>query len=336
FVFRETENSIILLLSNACFCLAYLFRPESIALLGMSGLLTLTHRELRVFLRRYIIWYIVPFLLIAFPYMVFLKNSTGSWTISGKAKYISDDLAAIYNNNTFDRVTGSIKAFIRLYAAVNLINPLIYAGIAAFIFRALRGTTARNCEYRRLVELAAFLGPVNVAILYYLPSVGAGRTLISYMPIYVILSLYGANGIKWSFAKSAAVGVVCVGSVLAALFLPGSNNHPYLYRQAVQRAMITEHGPFEVIATRDPKIGYYAQNSRVVPISRDMLTQSDMVIASNLTHPSLAPGPVELEKQILSYKEVPLRGTFHLCAEAEAGPYSVIAFCRNDRSGSEL
>src|SRR5262249_52289882 len=336
FVFRETDNSIILLLSNAFFCLAYLFRPENIALLGVSGLLNLTHRKPKVFLKRYIIWYVVPFLLIAFPYVVFLKNSTGLWTISGKAKFISDHIAAMYNDNTFDRVTASLKAFIRLYAAFNLINPLIYVGIAAFIFRALRGTTAGNCEYRRLFELAAFAIPVNLAILYYLPMVGAGRTLIPYIPIYVIFALYGANGIKWSFVKTAVVGIVCVSSVVAVLFLPASNNHPYLYRQTVQRAMVTEHRPFEVIAARDPKIAYYAQNSRIVPISIDMLTQSDMVIASNLTHPSLEPGPEELEKQILAGKEVPLGDAFHLCAETRAGPYSVIAFCRNDRSGSGL
>jgi hypothetical protein len=56
-----------------------------------------------------------------------------------------------------------------------------------------------------------------------------------------------------------------------------------------------------------------------------------MVIASNVTHSSVSPGPDELEKQMLAHKNV---DGFHLCAQSEAGRYSVLAFCRNNVGGS--
>ena len=166
--FGEKRSFGMLILSNVCFCLAYLCRPESIALFGVSFLINVVKVKPRECFRKELLCYIVPFVAVAFPYIWFLRNTTGVWTISGKDKYNSELVAQIYDNSIFVRITNSIIKFIGMYASLNLFNPLIYGGIVALIARALRGNISRNVEYYRLLTLIAFVIPVNLALLYYL------------------------------------------------------------------------------------------------------------------------------------------------------------------------
>ena len=77
------------------------------------------------------------------------------------------------------------------------------------------------------------------------------------MPIYVIVALYGANTINWTSFKLSLLGSACVASILLVCLLPASSNHPYLYKEAAKMLMLTPHSPFNVVASRDPKLAYY-------------------------------------------------------------------------------
>jgi hypothetical protein len=234
---------------------------------------------------------------------------------------------AFYQNSSYNRIAHSLFGMARLYASPNAFNPLLWAGIVALIVRCRTGAGfEKGVEYTRLRKLILFAIPINVVLLYLFP---LGRALLPYMPIYVILALYGVSNIRWTGIRVAAVGSVCVVSILSVLLLPDANNRPFLYEKAATMVASKEGGNPIVIATRDPKVSYYLPGAKVVPITEAMIAQSDMVIVSNLTHNSLNPDTGgSLERQILRDNEIEDNASFSICARTAAGDYFVKVFCR--------
>lgn len=85
-LFVEKKKTIPAMIAGAFFALAYLTRPESLILFlfEVFVLIFLKMTLTKGIRSRHIVFMIISFILFSAPYVIFLKNTTGKWILSGK------------------------------------------------------------------------------------------------------------------------------------------------------------------------------------------------------------------------------------------------------------
>jgi len=225
------DSLISYAVAGGLFSLAYLTRPEGITyaavMLVFIVVLKAFRRELFI---RYtltgLLLFVGVFVLVTFPYMLYLQRHTGQWTVTGKLGVTYEIGAAVVAQDPaeYDRVTASLDSegkeiiwFSQERFEVSL-QDLILRDPAAFLqriasnVRTLKGRFFRRTSFPTYLLIPVFLGLFGVAwnreraideafmalcmapVLSFLPF---HIELRFFSPVFPALLLWTAHGLVW-------------------------------------------------------------------------------------------------------------------------------------------
>lgn len=259
-------------LAGLCFGLAYLARPEgAVYFAGLLAATALVAAAQRRRVRELALWggaALVAFLLVAAPYLVYLRAVFGGWTLSGKIGHnLELELGTDGAPSPMPlRVLENAFLF-QKYALPDLVpGILVFLVLAGLLARARRpGWLARDG-----VLLAACL-PSFASFAFHIES----RFFVAALPFALA---FAAAGALWTAgalveARRAPLGALALTLAVALALLPYTlkpvlrpDAGARLYRQAAR--WVAETQPRDaVLLDRKPFIAFYS-GRRAVPLPR--------------------------------------------------------------------
>jgi 4-amino-4-deoxy-L-arabinose transferase-like glycosyltransferase len=286
-----------LVVAGALFGLAYLARPEGAAyLVGLAaavGLSTLRDRE-----RSHLAWgggALLAWLLVAAPYLVYLRSAVGRWTLSGK---LAHNLALV--QGTADSPSPfPWRALENAYLFQKYALPELLPGVLVFL--VLPGAVARA---RRRGWLARD-GVLLAACLPPFASLAFHIEARFFVPVLPFLLPFVAAGALWvagalvaerragavALALTLAVGLAALLGALRPVLRPDPGAG--LYREAAR--WVAETQPLDaVLLDRKPFVAFYSDR-RAAPLPR--VTPEELAAAARRAGASL----VVLDSRELPY-----------------------------------
>jgi 4-amino-4-deoxy-L-arabinose transferase-like glycosyltransferase len=113
---RQTRRTFDWLAAGACFALAYLARPEAILVLGIVGLLigvgATIRREVEQLSRAAVM--ALAFCIVVTPYWLYLHDTLGRWTITGRGVAAPGVLAGVRSNSPVSGGSGPAATIERM------------------------------------------------------------------------------------------------------------------------------------------------------------------------------------------------------------------------------
>jgi 4-amino-4-deoxy-L-arabinose transferase-like glycosyltransferase len=267
--------------------LAYLVRPE--ATLYLAGLLVValivSVRDRAVL--RWLPWIgggLTGFAVVAAPYLVYLRRSLGTWTLSGKVAHnLVLDLGASVGQNPLAHPTAVLAhTFVNLLAFLKYSLPDLLPGVLILFF--LPGVLWRAREEgwfgREGVLLALMIPPFGTlafhaegrvflgVLAFALPFVAAGM-------IATAGWIVGRPSPRWSAVFAAGVLLLALATALRPVLRPDPAEA--VYRQAARMIAETESGD-AVVLDRKPFVAYYS-GRRHAPLGAEV-TPADLQAAA--------------------------------------------------------
>jgi 4-amino-4-deoxy-L-arabinose transferase-like glycosyltransferase len=260
----------LLVLSGLLFGLAYLARPEgALYLAGLLAAVVYLAAKERRRVRELALWggaALVAFLLVAAPYLVYLRSIRGAWTLSGK----------IGHNFGLEQGTAGAPSALPLRVLENAFLfekyalPDLFPGVLVLL--VLPGVLARARRpgwlARDGVLLAACLPPL-ASFAFHIESRFFFPVLPFILPFAGAGALWAASAVveerrarRWALALTAVVALALLPYALRPVFRPDAG--AALYRQAA--AWVAETQPRDaVLMDRKPFIAFYS-GRRVAPL----------------------------------------------------------------------
>lgn len=309
-------------ISGLITALMYLARPEYFFLpIPVIIFFWLSGRPgLKIFLRRIII-YLIGFILVASPYLIFLHQTSGTWTFTGRSSatglYLSNELNVgteeVQGDNFIEPATkeGQSESLIKSLAQ----NP---GPAAKKIFKGLRDSE-RNMSrvfgflglgffalgirryildhrFKELAISAVLISPILAIAL------GQGGTTNYLIQFFFIIILYAAIGIvslsediKSAFNhRSQLVLIVLTIITTFMLFLPVPQNYLFTPRENISKEYklmglwLKENLPEtrdQILLSRKPETSFYAEaRFRLIPKDLSEREISDYMKTNNIRY----------------------------------------------------
>ena len=247
--------------------LAYLVRPEAtLYLVGVLVVALIVSVRDRAVLR-WLPWIgggLAGFTVVAAPYLVYLRRSLGTWTLSGKVAHnLVLDLGASIGLNPLAHPTAVLThTFVNLLAFLKYSLPELLPGVLILFF--LPGVLWRAREEgwfgREGVLLALMIPPFGTlafhaegrvffgVLTFALPFVAAGL-------IATAGWIVGRPSPRWSAVFAAGVLLLSLATALRPVLRPDPAEA--VYRQAARMIAETESGD-AVVLDRKPFVAYYS------------------------------------------------------------------------------
>jgi hypothetical protein len=261
-------------------------RPEGISLFFLSAIYVLFFFKKESFRLQTIIAFAVPFLVIVLPYLVFLYNHLGVFTISGKDKFNEELSLSVYNSAT-ELYLANIKSVASFFISPNYFNPLLHIGWISFLVAFFRKKINKdNVQKIALILIPALI--IVAALVKYRPW---SRVFYPYIIVFLFISFIGWMELlqkemqRTIFAWS--VLIIFSLSIYAIRFSSASINHPILYNNACEEIKILPGK--KIVMSRDSKIKYDLPNDSIFLLDTNHSVVPDVIMLSNLTHTSLYP-----------------------------------------------
>ena len=238
---RENISNHIIIALGLINGYMYLVRTEGIlvSVINLIFLVALMFKKRPIRLHK-IILYIFCFLLLSIPYVLYLHTASGRWTLAGKSmnlticeKITSED-PLIWEKNGYRLLEDgknvlitsaatsdfNIKEYIlsnsnelmkrMIKNAISYLRVILFSFAFTAIFFAYISKSIR--ETKTIYLLLLFSSSL------YLLSFSIGRYWISYFPVLLLLSYFGASSFDRKNHKSAVISVVILSAIFANLY----------------------------------------------------------------------------------------------------------------------
>jgi 4-amino-4-deoxy-L-arabinose transferase-like glycosyltransferase len=323
--------------------LAYLVRPE--AALYLVGLLVVA-LILAVRDRTGLGWApwigggLVGFLLVAAPYLVYLRRSLGHWTLSGKVAHnLVQDLGASVGVAPLTHPTALLtNTAVNLLAFLKYSVPDLLPGLLILFFLpgVLRGAREDGWLGREGVLLALAIPPFGTLAFHtetrvFLPVLAFVLPFVAAGLIATAGWIVGRPSPRWSAAL--AVGVLLLALISAVRPVLRPDPAEAVYRQAARMIAETEAGD-AIVMDRKPFVAYYS-GRRHAPLGAE-ITPADLQAAARRAGARL----VVLDSRALEDRpqlapfvwSAPPPG-FDVVRDFEAGPFTRLRVLRTGGRG---
>ena len=225
-------------------------------------------------------------MVLAVPYIIFLYRNLGYLTISGKHPFSDDIVQSVYGSRG-DLILYNLKKLSLIFVSPNIINPVLYIGSCALLWNAIRSQIPKEKLSRTII----FIIPVFMLLIILTAYTPLTRAVYTFIPCFI---LAGAAGIitarKNIRVNPAIISYSLITVMLASTFIVfltrEFNNHTFLYKDAFQY-ISNNFSDDKTVMARFLTCSYYHKNSTYVSISYSSKVIPDIVVLSNLTHPSL-------------------------------------------------
>lgn len=263
FEFIHRNNHIRnLIFSNSLFLISYLLRPEGMVLFGCFGINLLYVYKINTLRPKILLSYLIPFLVIALPYIFYLYIVTGKLMLTGKEDAVLANVNLMYPG-TFSKMLALFDVFI----SPHFINPIVGAGLIFFIINLLRKKYQKKDSLN--IKLLLFPTVFFLLVLTFRYTLHA-RAIYVLIPSFLIFSFLGwqeiLNNRIFSKIKSYFyVGIILFFTVSITIipFLSSTKNHPILYRNAAN-VISKDINNGESIVSRDIKLRYHLPGINII------------------------------------------------------------------------
>ena len=290
--FHISQRIIFLFLANCLFSFSYLIRPEGLAYFASSAIAIFFSFNLSRFVgNRFVIVKIsmallVPICAIIIPYVLFLYDSTGQITISGKSAFNHELVSSIYSTQT-EKFTTNTAGLVRVLLAPFFLGPIIVSLLLAFF----AGLVLQYHPFQKnYILLIAPIPIIFFAMINFLPW---ARALVSTVPIFIIFAVKGLDFLNSRFENKLSPAIFFVlltiaqlGITFTPLALGKFDSNP---KQYYELASVLEASSKPILLfSRDETLQLFIHNVEVCRQFENCQRGLDYAILSNSNHDKLS------------------------------------------------
>ena len=290
--FQLSQRIIFLFLGNCLFSFSYLIRPEGLAYFISSVVaIFFFFNSSRFVGNRYVIVKIslsllVPIFLIIVPYVIFLYDSTGQITISGKSAFNQELVSQIYSTQS-EKLMANTIGLAKVLVAPFFLGPIIVSLLVAFF----AGIILQHLPFQKnYIFLVIPIPIIFLAMINFLPW---ARALVSTVPIFMIFALKGLDFLLSKFnAKQTPtiffglLTTIQLGITFTPLALGKLDNNPKQYYELA--AVLEVSSKPLILFSRDETLQLFIHNVEVCSQLEKCQRSLDYAFLSNSTHDKLS------------------------------------------------
>jgi hypothetical protein len=281
----ESKKIKHLVFANILFAFCYLMRPEGLSLFFISAIYVLFFFKKEAFRLGSILAFLIPFLVLILPYILFLYEHTGVLTISGKDQF-NEDLSLQVFNSPLELYISNAKSVAGFVISPNYFNPLLHIGWISFVIAAFK----KKISKEHLEKIALLFIPVFVIIIALIKYRPWSRVFFPHTVGFLIVSFIGWSVLLKEKQKTIfawATVVIFSISIYAIRYSNATINHPILYNRACKEIKLLPGK--KIVMSRDSKITFDLPNDSIYLLDTNYSVIPDVMMISNLTHTSLYP-----------------------------------------------
>ena len=290
--FHLSQKIIFLFLGNCLFSFSYLIRPEGLGYFISSVFaIFFFFNSSRFVGNRNVIFKIlltllVPIFVLIFPYVLFLYDSTGQLTISGKSAFNQELVSSIYSTQN-EKLIANTSGLARVLVAPFFLGPIILSLLVAFF----GGLILRYLPFQKnYIFLIAPIPIIFLAMITFLPW---ARALVSTVPIFIIFALKGLDFLNSKFNSKPSplilfglLTITQLGITFTPVALGKFDNNPKQYYELA--AVVKVPSKPLLVFSRDETLQLFMRNVEVCRQLEKCQRGLDYAFLSNSTHDKLS------------------------------------------------